>query len=253
MTSGPGLDYLAVPRTKRKYNRWLFGIVAKRYNIVTWVLSFGRDNAWKNWLVSHIPSHDAPVIIDIASGNGDIAFRLAQKFPHSSIVAADLTPEMFTAAQKRHASRHVAYVLQDMSFLGFKNARADFITGGYALRNAPDLEKAVAEVKRILKENGIAAFLDFSKPASRFAALIEYGLLKFWGSLWGIVFHGNPRIYGYIADSLSVFPSRPSLHALLAKHDLAVIQSKLFFFGMVEVVLCRAMTRGQGGRPLSPQ
>ena len=97
MNSGPGLDYLAVPRTKRKYNRWLFGIVAKRYNIVTWVLSFGRDNAWKNWLVSHIPPHDAPVIIDIASGNGDIAFRLAYKFPRSFIVAADLTLEMFAA------------------------------------------------------------------------------------------------------------------------------------------------------------
>jgi demethylmenaquinone methyltransferase/2-methoxy-6-polyprenyl-1,4-benzoquinol methylase len=249
-------DHLTLPLSKRKYNRWLFGIVAKRYNIVTWVLSFGRDNAWKKWLVAHIPAQDAPVIIDIASGNGDIAFRLGKKYPRSFIVAADLTREMFALAQKRHIGRQITYVLQDMSLLGLKNASADFVTGGYALRNAPDLENAVGEARRVLKSNGIAAFLDFSKPASRIFAPLEYWLLKFWGNLWGIVFHGNPEIYGYIADSHRAFPARPALHVLLEKHNLAVAQSKLFFFGLVEATICKAVSPGQsrpGSRPLSPQ
>jgi ubiquinone/menaquinone biosynthesis methyltransferase len=232
-------DYLTESHKKRLYNRWLFGIVAKRYTIVTWVLSFGRDSSWKKWLISFLPPGNAPFVIDIASGNGDIAFRLMEKYPHSIVISADLTRTMFGLGRKDRQKTEIKYVLQDMSLLGFKNACADIVTGGYALRNAPDLEKSIAEVRRVLKSGGIAAFLDFSKPPSKIAALIEYVLLKFWGGLWGLVFHGKPEIYGYIAESLRVFPDRPSLHALLSRHGLPVTQSKRFFFGIVEVVICQ--------------
>jgi ubiquinone/menaquinone biosynthesis methyltransferase len=240
MRSQKTANYLQDAVAKRSYNRWLFGIVAKRYSFVTHALSLGRDAHWKKWLVSHIPGGSAPCVIDIASGNGDLAFALLRKFPDAHVAGADLTPEMFGVARNhRHRSR-ISFVRQDMSQLGFKSARTDIVTGGYALRNAPDLEKTLCEVRRVLRTGGTAAFLEFSKPASRAAAFIEHLLLAFWGGLWGFLLHGRPEIYAYIAESLRVFPDRPSLHALMASHGLPVTQSKLFFFGVMEAIVCTA-------------
>jgi ubiquinone/menaquinone biosynthesis methyltransferase len=234
----PGFS--ATPDKKRMYNRRLFGIVAAHYHFLTRVLSFGRDPTWKRWLVDRLPPDGTPVVIDIASGNGDIAFRLRKKYRSSPIFAADLTPEMFASTRLSRRVSNIAFVIQDMSELGFKNTSADIVTGGYALRNAPDLEPTLAEIARILKPGGIAAFLDFSRPSGKIPAFIEYVLLKSWGGLWGLLLHGNPEIYGYIAESLRVFPDRASLHALLSTYDIPVSQSKTFFFGIIEVLICRA-------------
>jgi demethylmenaquinone methyltransferase/2-methoxy-6-polyprenyl-1,4-benzoquinol methylase len=232
-------DLLADSLSKRSYNQWLFGIVAKRYGLVTRALSFGRDSSWKKGLVSRITACDSPCVIDIASGNGDLALALLRKFPDARVAAADLNPKMFLAAHKRRHPR-VAFAVQDMWALGFKTACANIVTGGYALRNAPDLRITLAEVKRVLKTTGTAAFLDFSKPPNALAAAIEYALLKFWGSLWGLLLHGKPEIYGYIAESLRLFPDRPALYSLLAEAGIPVTQSKRFFFGIVELIICRA-------------
>jgi demethylmenaquinone methyltransferase/2-methoxy-6-polyprenyl-1,4-benzoquinol methylase len=233
-------SFLTSPRAKRTYNRWLFTIVAKRYSIVTRVLSFYRDSSWKKWLVRNIPHSDAALSIDIASGNGDIALWLRKRYPSSTVIASDLTREMARPARLHMGKSRVRFVVQDMAFLGFKSDCADIVTGGYALRNAPDLESTLVEIRRVLKAGGIAAFLDFSKPASRFGAMIEYFLLKFWGSFWGLMFHARPQVYGYIAESLRAFPERDALHTMLSRHRLTVLRSKRFFFGIVEGIVCLA-------------
>jgi ubiquinone/menaquinone biosynthesis methyltransferase len=233
-------DFLSSPCKKRSYNRWLFAIVAKRYGIATRVLSFSRDSSWKKWLVRNIQLSHASLAIDIASGNADIALRLKTGCPSLTMISSDITREMSRPARLHIAGSRVPFVMQDMSFLGFKSECADIITGGYALRNAPDLEATIVEIRRVLKSGGTAAFLDFSKPPARFAAGIEYFLLKFWGSLWGLLLHARPQIYGYIAESLRVFPDRAALHATLSRHGLEVQRSKRFFFGIIEAIVCRA-------------
>lgn len=232
--------FLDSPDTKRTYNRWLFGIVSPRYALVNRLLSFNRDTAWKKWLVTRLPSPPASRIIDLASGNGDIAFRLRKKYPGGIIIPVDLTPEMYAPVKQRGIKDRLRFVRQDMSWLGIKSNSVNILTGGYALRNAPDLEKTISEIRRVLAPGGCAAFLDFSKPRGTAIAFIEYLLLKLWGGFWGVVFHGKAEIYGYIAESLLRFPDRPSLHTLLYRHHLEVTASKRFFFGIIEVIICRA-------------
>jgi demethylmenaquinone methyltransferase / 2-methoxy-6-polyprenyl-1,4-benzoquinol methylase len=236
----PTEDYLSSPCAKRSYNRWLFAIIGKRYRMATWVLSFCRDSSWKKWLVQNITLSKPSVIVDIASGNCNIALRLRCKYQFSTVIASDITPEMVDPVRLHVAESRVPFVIQDMSLLGFKEECADIITGGYALRNAPDLESTLVEIRRVLRTGGTAAFLDFSKPSAPTAAAIEYLLLKIWGCFWGLVFHARPQIYGYIAESLRVFPDRTSLHSLLTRHNLAILRSKRFFFGIVEAIICRA-------------
>ncbi len=149
-------DHLETPDKKRLYNRCVFTEIAPRYDFITRALSFGRDPAWKRDLVASLPPGDAPVCVDLACGTGDIAFLLARKYPRGSVTGVDLTPAMLDLAGKRNHFSNVRFVNQDMVRLDLADASVDIVTGGYALRNAPDLTSAVAEIRRIMKNSGPA-------------------------------------------------------------------------------------------------
>ena len=143
-------------------------------------------------------------------------------------------PEPTTLSQKvwdRHVVRHQDGE-PDILFIDM-----DIISGGYALRNAPDLGITIDEVSRVLKPGGVAAFLDFSKPTGKFSQHIEYWLLKLWSGLWGILLHRNHEVYSYIAESLRRFPDRGTLHSLLQAKGYRIVTSRLYFFGITEIIV----------------
>ncbi len=232
-------DYLRHPEKKRYYNERHFAEAAPRYDVATRAMSLGRDGAWKDALVAALPDIPSPVCIDIACGTGDVALLLARRYPRGTIVALDLTGPMLALAQKRDPGGRLRFTRQDLGAMGVATGSADVVTGSYALRNAPDLGPALDEIARILKPGGVAAFLDFAKPASRVLQLPEYWLLKVWCGFWGLALHANPRIHAYIAASLGSFPDRPRLRAMFADRGLGLVASRRFFLGITELLVLR--------------
>jgi demethylmenaquinone methyltransferase/2-methoxy-6-polyprenyl-1,4-benzoquinol methylase len=115
----------------------------------------------------------------------------------------------------------------------------DIVTGGYALRNAPDLEATVEEIRRVLKPGGVAAFLDFSKPSAKISQRLEYWILKLWAGFWGILLHRNHEVYGYIAESLQCFPDRVHLRSVFRERGFTVLASRLYFCGITELLVVK--------------
>ena len=118
----------------------------------------------------------------------------------------------------------------------FPNNSFDVVTGGYALRNAPDLRETLKEINRVLKPGGTAVFLDFSKPFSKLGQALTFFVLTFWGGLWGLLLHGKPAVYVYIAKSLRLFPDRRRFQELLNELGFISIRSRLFYFGLIEII-----------------
>lgn len=232
-------DHLLTSEGKRHFNAEHFAESAPRYDIATRGLSLGRDVSWKRALVAALPDLPAPVCLDLACGTGDVALRLAERFPDGEIHGLDLTPGMIEIARGRDPSGRVRFAVGDMSRLDFPDASLDVVTGSYAIRNAPDLGETLDEIARVLKPGGWAAFLDFSKPAGRGAQRAQYHLLRVWGGFWGLVLHGNPRIHGYISASLRDYPDEVSLDGVLASHGFADHASRALFFGMMRLRVLR--------------
>ena len=232
-------DHLASPEGKRRFNEQMFAEIAPRYDFITRGLSFGRDAAWKRELVAQLPAQDAPLCLDLACGTGDIAFLLAKKYPAGRIIGIDITDKMLALARRRNTCPNVGFFRQDMIRTGADTESIDIITGGYALRNAPDLERAIDEIARILRPGGIAAFLDFSRPVAPFAGKLQHALLKTWTSLWGQALHRNPEVYSYIAESLRRYPDREALKQLFAQKGFTVVLSRLHFFGITQMLVVR--------------
>jgi demethylmenaquinone methyltransferase/2-methoxy-6-polyprenyl-1,4-benzoquinol methylase len=232
-------DHLETPEGKRYYTEQVFGEIAPKYDFFTWVASLGQDNFWKRDLIGALPDLDAPLCVDLACGTGQITFPLARRYPRGRIIGLDITTPMLSLAARRKRSSNVHFVSMDMGRTGLAGGTADLVTGGYALRNAPDLETAIEEIGRVLKPGGVAAFLDFSKPENRLAQRIEYWILKLWGGFWGILMHRNPEVYGYIAESLARFPDRTTLRSLFQKRGFTLLSSRLYFFGVTELLVVR--------------
>jgi ubiquinone/menaquinone biosynthesis methyltransferase len=255
-------DYIHQPEGKLFFNRRMFGHIAKTYNFITRALSFGRDTSWKNRLIRDLPSFTAehaenaekkqklnsassavsavsfygPDCLDIACGTGDITFRLAEKYPEARIIGIDITEQMLDLARANDESR-IGFEIGDMCKMSFADESYDIVTGGYALRNAPNLEQALLEIRRVMKPGATAAFLDFSKSPNRFLQTMQDLLLRFWGGFWGIVLHRNPQLYTYIAASLRQFPDRAALKQLIAKLGFTNIRSCKHFFGFTETIV----------------
>jgi demethylmenaquinone methyltransferase/2-methoxy-6-polyprenyl-1,4-benzoquinol methylase len=224
---------------KRYYNEQLFAEVAPRYDFITRALSLWRDASWKRCLIAALPAQEKPFCLDLACGTGDITLLLAQRYPQGRVVGVDITEPMLALARARNAHPNVHFVNQDMGCLNFASESADIVSGGYALRNAPDLGTTVDEIHKVLKPGGIAAFLDFSKPTGRFSQNLEYCLLKVWAGIWGILLHRNHEVYGYIAESLRRFPDRGELRRLFQDKGFTIVASELYLFGITELLVVR--------------
>jgi len=230
-------NHLEAPDTKRYYNEQIFSEIAPRYDFITRALSFGRDAAWKTDLIAALPDREKPVCLDLACGTGDLSLLLADKYPQGRITGLDITESMLAIARARSGHAHVAFINQDMNHLKFDPASADIVSGGYALRNAPDLASTIDEVNRVLKPGGIAIFLDFSKPPARFPQFLIYWVLKIWTGFWGLLLHQNHEVYSYIAESLHRFPDRDRLRRMFEARGFTIVRSRLYLLGIMELLV----------------
>lgn len=230
-------DYIHSPERKREYNEQHFGEAARHYDFATRAMSLGRDAAWKRQLVAALPRFPAPTCVDLACGTGDISFLLARKYPAGKVIGIDLTEPMLQLARRRGASTKIEFLRQDMAATSFADASVNIVTGGYAVRNAADLQQVFDEIYRILRPGGFVALLDFSKPPNPWIQRMQYLVLKYWCGLWGFLLHGNAEVHSYVSASLKTFPDRLQLRKLMAESGFVVSHSRQFYFGTLELLV----------------
>jgi len=154
---------------KRRYVRTLFATIADRYDLITVLLSYGRDARWKRRVVELSGAGAGTEALDLACGTGDIAFALAGR--GARVMGLDITHRMLQLARAKPRPG-VAFVTGDMMALPFGDARFDLVTTGYGIRNVPLLEPALTEIARVLKPGGRFVSLDFNRPSNPFVRAI---------------------------------------------------------------------------------
>jgi demethylmenaquinone methyltransferase/2-methoxy-6-polyprenyl-1,4-benzoquinol methylase len=230
-------ECLQSPEGKLQFNEAHFTEAATQYDLATRCLSLGRDVLWKDHLINLLPDKSAPACLDLACGTGDLTFRLADRYPDGTIHGLDLTEAMIVRARARNTLANVHFSIQDMCQTDIGDNSIDIVTGAYALRNAPDMNQALAELYRIMKPGATAAFLDFAKPKNPLLQKMNYYLLKAWGRFWGWALHRNATIHGYISESLITFPHRAAFKREIQQAGFAHLHGRTHFLGMVETLV----------------
>ena len=212
---------LESPASKRRYVRTLFATIADRYDLITVLLSFGRDASWKRCLVDGAEPLAGKRALDLACGTGDIAFELHRR--GANVTGLDITLRMVEIAHSKPTSRAPGprFIVGDMMALPFPDAHFDVITTGYGLRNVPELDGALREAARVLRPGGLFLSLDFNKPANALVRGVYLGHLTIVGSLLGYALHRDPDTYRYIPESLKRYPGADAVTRLIRESGFA--------------------------------
>jgi demethylmenaquinone methyltransferase/2-methoxy-6-polyprenyl-1,4-benzoquinol methylase len=211
-------EHISSTEKKQWYVNRMFAIIAPRYDFITRFLSYGMDGSWKTKLVSMLALRGHETVLDIACGTGDITFALGRSLSRGRALGLDITQGMLDIAdEKRRVAEidSVSFLRGDIMKLPFPDASFDCVTGGYALRNVPDLAGALKEISRTLKPGGRIYSLDFGHPPLRLYRWLYLRYLTVVGSGLGLVLHGDPDTYRYIPESLKLYPGQRGTRDLM--------------------------------------
>ena len=219
--------YLSYDENRAPKVREMFSRLARRYDLVNDVMSFGMHRLWKRQTVRLALSGAAPGarVLDLCCGSGDLCF-LAEELGARSVVGADFTLPMLDVARrrKREGNRDSQFIQADALRLPFLDGSFDVLTIGYGLRNVADIPAALAEMRRVLAPGGRAVVLDFGKPAHALPAALYRAYLGTVMPTVGWLFHGDPQTYAYIPASLERYPAQRGVESLMRAAGFANVR-----------------------------
>ena len=203
--------HVASKEKKQGYVNRLFETIAARYDFFTVFMSYGMDRGWKREMVRMLDLKGGETTLDIACGTGDITFLTAARLTTGCAVGLDITQAMLAIAERKRrecAAANVCFHRGDIMHMPFADRTFDCVTGGYALRNVPDVAGALAEIKRVLKPGGRLLSLDFGHPPNRLYRRAYLRYLTVVGSAVGLLMHGDADTYRYIPETLRLYPGQ---------------------------------------------
>ena len=200
----------------------VFRSVARHYDLMNDLMSFGLHRAWKNALVTAVnPPKAAPfAVLDIAGGTGDIAFRIVEAGgAQTRVTVCDINPDMLEVGRER-ASMYggdavVTFAEANAEALPFADRSFDAVTIAFGIRNVPRIERALVEALRVLKIGGKFVCLEFSSvDVPALDRLYEFYSFNVIPAL-GRVVAGDAESYRYLVESIRRFPKPQAFAAML--------------------------------------
>ncbi|TYA53176.1 bifunctional demethylmenaquinone methyltransferase/2-methoxy-6-polyprenyl-1,4-benzoquinol methylase UbiE [Formosa maritima] len=216
----------------------MFDAISKEYDGLNRVISFGIDVKWRNKVVKIVTESKPNIILDIATGTGDMAINLART-KADKIIGLDISEGMLNVGKekilKKGLQDRIEMVVGDSENLPFENDTFDAITVGFGVRNFETLEKGLSEIYRVLKPNGVFVILETSVPTKtpfkQGYHLYTKNIMPFIGKL----FSKDRSAYRYLSDSASVFPYGEALNNILREIGFINVINKPQTFGVATI------------------
>jgi demethylmenaquinone methyltransferase/2-methoxy-6-polyprenyl-1,4-benzoquinol methylase len=218
----------------------LFAAIARRYDLLNDLQSFGLHRRWKSRVVELAAVQSGDHALDLCCGTGDIAFALGRR--GAEVTGLDFNSQMLEVAESRNiipdpksGTRNPIFIQGDAQQIPFPDASFDIVTVGYGLRNLADWEKGLEEMRRVARPGGRLVVLDFGKPANALWRTIYFGHLRCSVPLLGWIFCGNADAYAYILESLKQYPAQPAVVAKMRELKLVNVRVINFLGGAMAI------------------
>ena len=206
--------------------REMFDRIAPVYDAMNRVMTAGLDRRWRE-LTARSVVRPADRVIDVCCGTGDLA--LADARAGGFVTGVDFSEAMLERARRK--SRTVDWVRADALALPFDDAAFDVATVGFGVRNIPELERALDELRRVLRVGGRLAILEITTPAGALAPFYRVWFDRVV-PLLGRALEGGAA-YAYLPASVRRFPGPDELSQLLGAHGFTGVRYRLLAAGIV--------------------
>jgi demethylmenaquinone methyltransferase/2-methoxy-6-polyprenyl-1,4-benzoquinol methylase len=216
----------------------MFSRIAGRYDLANRLLSGGMDIQWRQTLVKAVREHDPRIILDLATGSGDVAFALAKTVsPAATVVGMDFCQPMLDEAEKKKqaagsSGAKITFRQGDGMELPLAAGEFDAVTISFGLRNMADRHRSLTEMRRVLRPGGRLYILEFSQPIAAFRPFYFFYLRHLLPRIAGWVTKDRGA-YEYLNRTIEAFPNRSALAAEIIQAGFSTVTHRGLTFGTV--------------------
>lgn len=215
----------------------MFDNIAPKYDLLNHVLSMKIDVLWRNTLVKWM-NKDAPkLVLDVATGTGDLAIAV-QKGTGAEVVGLDLSQQMLNVGidkiKKLNLDQKISMQKGDAENLPFEDNKFDAVSVAFGVRNFENLEKGLAELRRVVKENSSVYILEFSKVEGFLAPFYMFYFKNILPQIGKLVSKDN-RAYTYLPDSVNAFPFGEKMKQILLDTEYSKVEYKKLSLGIATI------------------
>lgn len=223
---------------KKEQVATMFNNISKKYDFLNHFLSLGIDILWRKKAIKLLKPHQPKVILDIATGTGDFALEALSLNP-TKIIGIDISEGMLAVGKNKIKEKGVDDIIDlqlgDSENLPFDNDYFDAYTVGFGVRNFENLEKGLSEMLRVLKPNGKAVILEFSKPKKfPIKQLYNFYFNNILPGIGKLVSKDNAA-YTYLPESVNAFPEGEEFVLILEKIGYKEIKNMPLMFGIASI------------------
>ena len=220
--------------------RKLFDTIAPTYDFLNHLLSLRRDFYWRKMAVRELKGFEG-WILDIATGTGDVAIEIVYQIGHKrKVFGLDFSEPMIRRAYrkllKKGFSQRIALSLGDALSLPFRENTFTASMIAFGLRNIVKKEQALAEMVRVIKEDGKVIILEFTFPKKgwmrRLYPIYFEKILPWIGGL----ISGDREAYAYLPESVHHFRYAENYEEMMRKAGLKNVSSRPLTGGIASII-----------------
>lgn len=209
----------------------MFDKIAPRYDLANDVLSFGQVRLWRKAVLVALDIHPGQRILDIACGTGTSTAEY-EGFG-ARVVGIDFSSGMLEKARKTYP--HITFQQADTTALPFDDESFDTVTCSYGLRNVEEPQKALNEMRRVLRPGGRVVVAEFSHPESRvFGTVYDSYLRHILPRVAGVVAKSVSE-YAYLMESIGAWPDQLGVAQMLHHAGLNGVEYRNLTGGIVAI------------------
>lgn len=217
---------------RAKYVQGMFTRIAKRYDIMNRLMTGGQDIRWRKKVIELARLSNTSSLLDLGTGTGDLARDAQLQFPKAKIIGADFTLEMMRVGQK---TSPLNFSTADALKLPFGDSSFDAVVSGFLMRNVIDLNQALKEQYRVLKNRGRIVILDTTRPKKNLLSPFIWLHMHFVIPTLGGLLTGSRDAYRYLPETTEGFVTAESMAARMAAVGFKKINFQRFMFGTIAI------------------
>ena len=216
----------------------MFDNISHRYDFLNHFLSLGIDKLWRKKAISLLESQNPKLILDVATGTGDFAIQALSLKP-DKIWGIDISEGMLDVGRKKIKDRGFDNIIElktgDSENIPFEENKFDAVTVAFGVRNFENLEKGLAEIRRVLKPAGKLIVLEFSRP--RVFPMKQLYSFYFKAILprVGRFVSSDKSAYTYLPESVEAFPDGEDFLRILRHVGFNETKCKPLTFGISSI------------------
>ncbi|HET9530723.1 MAG TPA: bifunctional demethylmenaquinone methyltransferase/2-methoxy-6-polyprenyl-1,4-benzoquinol methylase UbiE [Blastocatellia bacterium] len=219
--------------------RSMFAEIAPRYDLLNHLLSLNIDRRWRRFTIRKIiDSLNKPgtIALDLCCGTADLSIELARYAP---TIGLDFCHPMLQVGKRKTEglARPIQLVEGDALRIPSADEAFGVVTIAFGLRNLESVEDGLREIYRVLRREGRAAILEFSRPRMPvFRGLFNLYFTRLLPRIGGAI-SGSQFAYQYLPESVREFPDQERLRAMMEAVGFSRVRYYNLFGGVAALHL----------------